>query len=71
MPYVKGVGGICPFCNMRVQTLEDHHVCYDPERKVKMCHKCHFYYHHMPWMLSAAAQILLKKLRGEDCKRWK
>lgn len=71
MPYVKSPGGLCPLCSTVVKTLEEHEECYDPIRKIKICHQCHFYRHHQPWKLSLAAQLLLKSIRGEDCKNYK
>lgn len=70
MPYVRSPGGICPLCLGRAATLEEHHVCYDPEKKIRICHLCHFKIHHQSWMLSTAAQLLLEKLKGCDCKKF-
>jgi len=71
VPYVKSSGGLCPLCSQRVKVLEEHHVCYDPVRIIKICHLCHFQIHHLSWMLNPAAQNLLIKRRGEDCKNFK
>jgi len=71
VPYVKSSGGLCPLCDCRVKTLEEHEECYDPVRKIKICHKCHFNRHHQPWKLSVAAQNLLRSIRGNDCKNFK
>ena len=59
MPYVRAPGGICPLCSRRVDVLEGHHVSYDPEKKIYICHDCHFKIHHLPHMLSVQAVRLL------------
>jgi len=69
MPYVKDLGGVCVLCYKKFRTLENHHVCYDPEKLIRICHDCHFKIHFYPGRLTPAQKILLKQLRGKDCKR--
>jgi len=69
MPYVKDKGGLCPLCSRRVGILEKHHVCYDPEKLIGICHGCHFKIHHNPGKMKMNMRLLLEHLRGKDCRR--
>ena len=69
MPYIKDLGGICLLCNKFKSPLEGHHVCYNPVRKVRICHKCHFKVHHQPNLLTKEQLSFLKQMRGKNCKQ--
>lgn len=59
----SGKRGRCSFCSKMVEKLEAHHVCYDPEKTIKLCHHCHHRVHYWPQRLSEAeiTKLLVKR----------
>lgn len=41
----SGKPGNCKFCRKFVEKLEAHHICYDPEIIIRLCHNCHHKVH--------------------------
>jgi len=48
----SGKPGFCELCNKRVEKLEAHHVKYQPEATINLCHNCHHKTHFWPRRLS-------------------
>jgi len=47
-----GKPGKCELCSSVVEKLEAHHLCYSPEKTIKICHNCHHKVHFWPNRLS-------------------
>ena len=47
-----GKPGKCELCPSVVEKLEAHHLCYSPEKTIKLCHNCHHKVHFWPNRLS-------------------
>jgi len=62
----SGKPGKCELCPAVVDKLEAHHVCYNPEKTIKLCHICHHKVHFWPLRLSKEEKLkLLKKIMPE------
>lgn len=59
----SGKRGRCALCSKLVEKLEAHHVCYSPEKTIKLCHNCHHKVHFWPQRLSDAEKLKLLSLR--------
>lgn len=59
----SGKPGNCKFCREFVEKLEAHHICYDPEIVIKLCHSCHHRVHFWPNRLSDREIFMMLKLR--------
>ena len=58
-----GNPGICVLCKQHVQKLEAHHLSYEPEVIIKICHACHHKVHFWPTRLTEFELFtLLEKL---------
>ena len=59
-----GNPGLCELCCTATQKLEAHHLCYQPEITINLCHLCHHTCHFFPNRLSSSSlrKLLLKKL---------
>jgi hypothetical protein len=59
--------GRCRLCGA-FGLVEAHHVLYRPERRIDLCHKCHFSVHYQPWLLkeSQIKTLLIAKLYGPE-----
>lgn len=59
----SGHRGRCNFCSKMVDKLEAHHVTYDPEKTINLCHHCHHKVHYWPNRLSESekTKLLLKR----------
>lgn len=55
----SGKRGRCSFCQKMVEKLEAHHICYDPEIIIKLCHLCHHKVHYWPNRLSESEKTIL------------
>lgn len=51
--------GKCKLCFKFVERLEGHHISYNPEIKIDLCHKCHFIAHFKPERLTDTQKFLL------------
>lgn len=58
----SGKPGYCELCKKPVEKLEAHHIKYEPEITIKICHDCHHKAHFWPLRLSVPEKkkILLK-----------
>jgi len=62
----SGKPGRCELCPAFVQKLEAHHIKYDPEVTIKLCHNCHHKAHFWPLRLSVPEKKkLFSKLYDE------
>ena len=48
----SGKPGRCELCGTYVEKLEAHHIKYEPETTIKLCHLCHHTSHFWPLRLS-------------------
>ena len=59
----KKRAGKCELCRKSDEHLERHHVRYEPEKTIMLCHNCHFTAHYYPERLRYEHQfILLRKI---------
>lgn len=58
-----GKPGNCKFCDKFVEKLEAHHVSYDPEITIKLCHDCHHRVHFWPNRITDEEKLKMLKLR--------
>lgn len=67
MPWKNKRMGRCKLCGAR-GLVEGHHVSYRPERKIDLCHSCHFSVHYKPWLLKENQIFVLlnEKMRGTE-----
>lgn len=59
----SGKPGKCELCPAVVEKLEAHHILYDPEITIKVCHLCHHKIHFWPQRLTDDQKILILKKR--------
>jgi len=59
----SGKRGRCALCFKMVGKLEAHHVCYSPEKTIKLCHSCHHKVHFWPQRLSDEEKLKLLSIR--------
>lgn len=59
----SGKRGFCELCNKEVQKLEAHHISYDPEKTIKLCHLCHHKIHFWPNRLTEFERYKVLKKR--------
>ena len=64
----SGKPGKCELCNIFVEKLEAHHLCYSPEITIKLCHFCHHKVHFWPQRLTDQEKFLLLKKRFDAQK---
>ena len=55
--------GNCELCGVHTHHLERHHVCYDPEITIDLCHQCHFTAHYFPNRLPRESKLKLLNKR--------
>jgi len=60
-----GKPGYCKLCDSWVEKLEAHHLCYDPEKTINLCHNCHHKVHFWPQRLSEKDKEKLLLIRFE------
>lgn len=58
-----GKPGKCELCPAFVEKLEAHHILYNPEITIKVCHLCHHKIHFWPQRLTDDQKILILKKR--------
>ncbi len=59
----SGKPGNCKFCREFVEKLEAHHVCYDPQLIIHLCHNCHHRVHYWPNRIIDDEKLQMLKLR--------
>ena len=57
----SGKPGKCELCPAVVEKLEAHHLSYNPEITIKLCHRCHHKCHFWPNRLNDQEKLLLLK----------
>jgi len=57
----SGKPGNCELCHSSVSKLEAHHIKYDPEVTINLCHLCHHKAHFWPNRLSSSQKFLILK----------
>ena len=67
----SGKPGRCKLCFKFVEKLEAHHISYDPQITIKICHDCHHKVHFWPTRLNAHEKHLLlsKKFSPETATK--
>lgn len=55
----SGKKGKCELCPSIVEKLEAHHLCYSPEKTIKLCHNCHHKVHFWPNRLTEFEKLKL------------
>ena len=63
----SGKPGLCSFCKKSVEKLEAHHIKYEPEITINLCHDCHHKIHFWPNRLTQHEKFTaLKKVFPEQ-----
>lgn len=62
----SGKRGYCELCRKLVEKLEAHHVCYSPEKTLKLCHDCHHKVHFWPARLNEKEKFKLLSKRFSE-----
>ena len=59
----SGKPGKCELCSAFVSKLEAHHLCYNPEITIRVCHNCHHKIHFWPQRLDEKqkSKLLIKR----------
>lgn len=62
----SGKPGKCELCPAVVEKLEAHHISYNPEITIKLCHACHHKSHFWPNRLNEDQKLKLLSLKFGD-----